>query len=263
MKNNFYFHGTRKAFLKTLLKEGLKTKYGRATLTLNPVYTSYYSSESTKGSVKKAGIKPIIKEGVLVAFKIPEKNIEVAKDSHITIRKREKIITGWPNRYKTEQHGYYTDKKKRYVCLDKKYIVAVFSYNKLFLKVLEKVRKTIIMGKANERFIKNSIEKLEKILSDKKIQHITPKTSLRDISHAAVYGTIRNIVLREIRQSELSLLVLNGWKIENMGDHPVKLKNKKEVEDSIRNIGKIINWKFIPKDARKEYFELREMLDKN
>ncbi len=174
MKTEIYFHGTRKAFLKSLLKEGLKTKYGRATLTLNPVYASSYSSESTKGhyfSAKKADkeLKLIIKGGVLIAFKIPEKNVKVAKDSHIIIRKRERIITGWPNRYKTEQHGYYPDKKKRYVFLDKKYIVAVFCYSNIFLKVLKNIKKAIIMGKINDRFVKYSIEKLEKIFSDKKI----------------------------------------------------------------------------------------------
>ncbi len=76
-----------------------------------------------------------------------------------------------------------------------------------------------------------------------------------------LYGMIRNLVLREIRQSELSLLVLSGWKIKNMGDHPVKLKNKKEVEDSIRNMKKIINKRFIPKDVRQEYYKLIKLSD--
>mgnify|MGYP001615169687 FL=1 len=170
-------------------------------------------------------------------------------------------MRGWPNRYKTEQYGYYPLDKTKKVCIDKKYIVAVFAYSLIFLKTLNSLAREISDGKIDEIKVKWYTRKLEKILSNKKIQLVKPVISLKAISSSMVYGMIRNLVLREIRQSYLSIMKLKGWSIINCGDHPVKLKNKKEIDCTVKNIGKIIKEKFVSKDIRKEYYKLLNIQD--
>ena len=51
----------------------------------------------------------------------------------------------------------------------------------------------------NNKKTKNYIKKIKKILSNKKIQIISPKISLDKLAKIIVYGMIRNLILREIR----------------------------------------------------------------
>jgi hypothetical protein len=96
-----YFHGTSKSNLNSILKKGFSIKHGRATFTTNPLYTASFSSTKTWGTTKKLDAQPVIKEGMLLAFKDPENKMKVAKESFIIFKKKDKIITGWPNRFKT------------------------------------------------------------------------------------------------------------------------------------------------------------------
>ena len=118
MKQKIFFHGTRKDFIKEIFKKGLVTKYGRATLTTNPKYSISFSSASTRGAINKIEDYPAtIRVGALMVFKIPQNQVRIAKNSNIILKKKDKIITGWPNRYKTQQYGYYPlDKTKKVYC---------------------------------------------------------------------------------------------------------------------------------------------------
>jgi hypothetical protein len=69
---------------------------------------------------------------------------------------------------------------------------------------------------------------------------------------------VRSIVLREIRGSYLSIMRLKGWEIKNIGTHPVKLKDKKEIRNSMKNIEKIIKKDFLDRDIKKEFLELKK-----
>ena len=104
MGSNFkeiYFHGTQKKRLKKLLSEGLKSRYGRATFTESLKYAAIYSGKDNK---------EIIKSGIFAVFQ--NKCIKPALESDIILNKKEKIITGWPNRWRNKQYGYFPKSKK-------------------------------------------------------------------------------------------------------------------------------------------------------
>lgn len=247
---NIYFHGTSKSNLSSILQGGLRVKYGRATFTTNPLYALSFSSAKTWGTTKKLDEGLIIKEGMILVVKDSENKIKVAKESFIIFNKKEKIISGWPNRFKTEQFGYF----KRGNVLSKN-VVGAYSYDKNFISLLNQIKDKITSGKIDEKYIKGSAMKLEKIL--KRLQITESKISTPEISNSMVYGMIRNQILREIRTCYLSIFALNGWKIANYGSHPVKLKNKNEIAQIFRNMGRIINKRFISKEIKKEYLRLK------
>ncbi|MFH1607931.1 MAG: hypothetical protein ABIA78_02260 [archaeon] len=250
-----YLHGTERKNLNNILKEGIATKYGKATLTDNPKYTISYSSKKTWGTTKKINdYLDNIKGGMIVVIK--SRNIKVAEDSNLIYDNKNKIISGWPNRYKTEQFGFFPKKKTELVTIKPSSIVAIFGFNKLFIDFLNKLFQEIIGGKIDEKKIKKYVKMLLKILSNKKLQLIKPKISIEKIADSMVNGMIRNLILREIRQSYLSMMKLNDWKIINHGGHPVKLKNKKEIAETKKNLLKIIDEEFIEKDVKKEFKEV-------
>jgi len=238
---NIFFHGTKKILLDEILDKGLKTSHGRATFTQNPNYTLNYCGENP------------IKEGFLLVFR--NKNIKKAKDSELVLKKKQKIITGWPNRWRTEQFGYCPISSKKEPILNKRYLLAIFSFNKEFLKTLDSIFKNIKEAKIDNKKIEIYSKKIEKILSNKKIQVIKPKISLEKLSKIMVLGMIRNIILREIRANYVSSLVLKGWKIYNPGQHPCNrwLKKRKEIVKQMKSISKIINEDSIPVDVKAEF----------
>jgi hypothetical protein len=260
---NIYFHGTRKEILDNLLKEGLRCEYGRATLSTSPKYALSYSSSSTWGTKKKIeNYSRVIKEGMLLVYNPPADQVRVAEESNLVFKKDSKIITGFPNRFKTEQFGYFPkDKSKKN--LDNKYLVAVFSYTQILIDCLLELQDKIIFGELDKDYIKLSIKKIEKILSDKKLHLIKPRISFKKVATATVSGIIRNIVLREIRQSYLSIMNERGWKIKNSGGHPVKLKSLENVKCSLKNIKKFVDKNLVQKDVRKEVNKLFSWMDKN
>jgi hypothetical protein len=239
--DNIFFHGTLKKNLDEILNKGLKTRYARATFTQSPKYALYFSGKDPK------------KEGLLLVFK--NKNIKKAKDSHLISKKKQKIITGWPNRWRTEQFGFYPKVYKKEPVLDKKYLLGIFAYNSQFLKALDSIFNNIVQAKLNKKIITGYMREIENVLSNKKIQIIKPKIYLKKLSDIAVYGMIRNAILREIRANYISSLVLNGWKIYNPGQEPCDrwLKERKDIVKQMKAISKIINEDFIPADVRKEF----------
>jgi len=96
-------------------------------------------------------------------------------------------------------------------------------------------------------------EELEKILREGNLWILKPRISESKIAKSIIEGMTRNLMLREIRQTYLSKRNLEGWKIENYGDHPVKLKDKKQVIKSISILSKLIKSNVIPKDIKNEF----------
>jgi hypothetical protein len=239
--DNIFFHGTKKVLLDEILTKGLKTRHGRATFTQNPNYTLNYCGENP------------IKEGLLLVFR--NKNIKKAKDSELILKKKQKIITGWPNRWRTEQFGYYPISSKKEPILNKRYLLAIFSFNVEFLRILDSIFKDIKEAKINSKKIKIYCKKIETVLSNKKIQVIKPKISLEKLSKIMMWGMIKNIIFREIRANYVSSLVLKGWKIYNPGQHPCNrwLKKRKDIVKQIKSISKIINEDFITEDVKAEF----------
>ena len=228
MDVNIFFHGSKKVILNEILNKGLKTRYGRATFTQNPKYALNYSGKNP------------IKDGVLLVFQ--NKYIKRAKDSEIVLNKKEKVITGWPNRWRTEQFGYYTKNKKEEVILDSKYLLGIFYYNAEFLSLLETISKGIIKGKINKKRIKEYEKKIKEILSNKDLQAMKPRISLEKLSKSMIYGMIRNLILREIRANHISFLVLNGWKIRNPSQLSCKkwLKKREQINIQMFAFSKMI-----------------------
>jgi hypothetical protein len=200
--------------------------------------------------------KFIIQDGIMLVFKDIENTIKVALESDIKVHPRKKVIDGQPNRFKTEQHGFFPKKKTKFVCMDKKYLVGIFAYNKIMLRTLDQIFYKIIEGKLKESNIQTYSRKLEKILNNKKIQISKPRISLKTLSEQMISGMIRNFVLREIRQTYLSIMKEQGWKIIPSGDHPVKVKDKEGIKKSFENMKKIIDKRFVPKDVKNEYYKL-------
>ena len=250
-----YLHGTEKKNINKILREGISTRYGRATLTENPKYTISFSSSKTWGTTKKIeDYSYNMKDGMIVVIR--NRNIRVAKDSDLIYDKKKKIITGWPNRYKTEQFGFFPKKKTESVTIKPASIVAILGFNKRFIDFLNKTSQEIKKDDIDEKKIKNYIRKLTDILSNKSLQLTKPKIDMKKISESMVKGMIRNLILREIRQSYLSMMKIKGWEIINNGDHPVKLKDEKELKATKKNLLKIITKKFISPDLRKEFKEV-------
>ncbi len=252
-----YFHGTEKKNLTNILNEGLKTKYGWATFTQNPVYTLSFSSSRTWGTKKKIeDYSTIIRGGMMLVFKIPKSLMKVAVESDLVMKPKNKIITGWPNRFKTEQYGFFPSKNKggNRIVVPSRYIVAAYSYNQNFIETMQNISRGIISGKMNKKLAK---KKLEKLFSDKSLFLLKPKISNSSIARLTLEGMVRNIVLREIRTLYLSKMNLAGWKIENYGNHPVKLRAEADIDKSIRNLIKIIRENPIAPDIKEEFKELQ------
>lgn len=246
------FHGTNKFVLPDILKNGLKTKYGRATLTTNPYNTFSYATtgesyikgliknndggklykiqqelldfgvihqkdlENQSGWIIKAGRyfnnpEHISESGVLLVYKIPEKYIKVAQESDVVFDQQNKKITGWPNRYKNEQFGYYPKKITEEVTIDKQYLVAGFSFNKHLVDLIQKMKNELSVSELNKEFIDNYSNKLTDQLSNKKIQILTNRTTIKHIVESMIFGMIRNFTLLQIRTAELSRFIFQGW----------------------------------------------------
>ncbi len=95
-----YFHGTRKKPIRSILKKGMHTRRGRATFTQNPKYASNCCGKTTR---------EITKNGMLIV--VTSRYIRPTKDSFLVLKKKNRIITGWPNRYRAEQFGYFSKTK--------------------------------------------------------------------------------------------------------------------------------------------------------
>lgn len=252
-----YFHGTEKKNLEKILKRGFKTESGRATFTMNPQYTFSFSTKKTWGTKKKIeDYSSIIKEGMMLVFKVSNNHMKVAIDSNLVFLKDKRIITGWPNRFKTEQFGYFVEKKDKKIIIPKKYLFGAYSYNKELIDEIKNISEDIILGRINKVNILKHKKILTRIFSNKLLWLISPKNNISDLVSEIIDGMIRNLVLREIRQTYLSKMNYTGWKIENYGDHPVKLKNEKQIKESMENMKKLIKQKFISKDLRIEFDNL-------
>lgn len=203
--------------------------------------------------------KFVVQDGVMLVFRNVNNIIGAALDGEIKIHPRKKVIDGQPNRFKTEQYGFFPKKKTGIVVVDKKYLVGVFAYSERMLKILDQISCKIIKGRLKQVDIQRYSEKLEKILGSKKIQIIEPKVSLPFLSEQMIYGMVRNLILREIRQTYLSIMRERGWRIVPSGDHPVKLKDREEIRASLEMLKKAIVQSFVSEDIKKE---CRELLDK-
>lgn len=241
---NVFFHGALKENLNEILAKGLKTKYGRATFTQSPKYALNY-----------AGKNPT-KDGILLVFR--NKGIKKARDSHLALKKKQKVIAGWPNRWRTEQFGFYPKHYKKEPVLGKRCILGIFAYNKEFLRLIDSLFCSIINAKIDSKAIAKYTKGIEKVLSKKDIQIIKPKIPIARLSKIMVHGMIQNLILREIRADYISTLVLNGWKIHNPGQEPCDrwLKQREDIAKQLKAISKVINKKFIPTDVRAEFLLL-------
>jgi len=255
-----YFHGTKRRLYTKIIKQGLVTRNGRATFTKNPAMAVNYLSTKLKNATKKMNNYLKIKEGMILVIQGNNQEIRVANESYLVHKKNEKLIEGWPNRFKTEQHGFFLKQKTKKVIVPPRKIPAAFKVTNTLVSEWKKTIKLIESGNINNEKIKLQIERMTNLIADKKIWMHPPSIPVKLIAKEMVLGIVRNVVLKEIRQSYLSVMKQNGWKIENRGDHKVKLKTNAEVLASIQNIKKIIGEKFVPKIARTEYAELVKLL---
>jgi len=242
-QRDIFLHGTTKDVLNKVKKDKLYTKAGRATFTQSLKYTTYYAGETDT---------EILKNGVLLVFK--SKYLKIAKDSWIKVKNSSKTVIGWPNRWRTEQYGFFPKSKNQH--LGEEQLVASFYYTSEFLAFIDEMFDRIIAADISQTWIDAQIARLAKLLSKKEIQAITPKISLKILAETMVRGTVRNLILREIRANYISCLVLNGYKIHNPGQHSCDRWLKKDVKKSIGSVAKLIDKKFIPSDVRAEFTRL-------
>jgi len=238
-----YFHGSPKKNLKSILENGLQVEYGRATLTTNPLMCLNY------GEVRFS--QDNLESAMLLVIDDKEAKVHLANNSDISIDAQEKTVKGWVNRYKNEQFGYFGDGS-----IAPESIVAVFSFSSQMLNILKGIKDAVKLGTVNQRIIESCINALSRQLSKTELQLVAPKIQISDISQSMILGLVRNIALLEIRQNKLSSLLLDGYEIDNLGDHEVALKHtKEEVNQSGENIQNFINSDFIDPDVCKEYYK--------
>ena len=112
---------------------------------------------------------------------------------------------------------------------------------------------------------KNYIKKIKKILSNKEIQIISPKISLDKLAKIIVYGMIRNLILREIRATYISFLVLNGWGIHNPSQETCDrwLKKRKDIIQFTNSLSNLLDNIPMPPDVKEEFLQVKQQITKN
>lgn len=239
---SLYFHGTTIDHLKEILDLGIKTRYGRATFTKNPVYTFAYSGQEN-----------ILEQGLLLTIQDKENKIRKSVDCEIVLDRDAKIISGWVNRFRTEQFGCFPEKKEENVILPTDLIVAGHVYNKRLVELLRDIVLIIKSGEINKDIISLWQKELSALYDNEKLKVMNMLVTPEFMASETIQGMIISVSLREIREYYLGRLVLNGWTIKNNGDHPVNIKTSIiEIEKSEEGIRKLLRNDFIPNQVREE-----------
>jgi hypothetical protein len=252
LKKKFFFHGTPKTNVKGIMSNGFEVERGRATFSISPLYASSFSSLVTRDAVKSRDLGAIVNDGVALVFS-GDKKFRVAKESTISINPKTKLVKGWPNRFKSEQHGHFSSSRKMRGVLSKRKIVAILKYTPDLLRTLNELTLKVKSGKLSSFDITTFIDSIQKQVSSKEVHHIVPKVSPSELALSITLGTIRFQVKREIREAWLSTLRNQGYTISNNGKHPVKLRTPQEVNQTVNSLRKIINKDFVDLDLRKEF----------
>lgn len=221
----YFFHGTTKEVAREIRQRGMAIKKGRATFTQNPEMTLPYAGE----------------DGIILVFR-DDGNFKVAVDSDIQIDRQDKSITGWINRYKNEQFGYYANSGK----VPSDLLVREIEVSPELFKLLKQIKQDI------------KIACIDALILEKYQTELSSLASINSqVAEAAITGMLRNIALLLIRTLELSTYAQNGWRIVNKGDHEVKLFEVDEMPQVKSALSNLINQKLLDQDMIDEFIKIQ------
>jgi hypothetical protein len=252
LKLKVYFHGTFVSKLPRIKKNGFKAKYGRAVLTTNLLYSAYYSSPITRGKMNKPDFNAIIRDGIALVFIDKKGIVKIAKDTQAKFYFKEKVVKGWPNRWKTEQQGFFPKKKGASFKIPFFKFAFSLHFNKEIISLLQKLTKLVNTGELTKKDVDKFVNAFNEQLSKKGVVDGVP-SHIRVVAKSIVLGCIRNTIKRKIRESILGILVSDGWKINNKNRHKVKFLNREGSLYAVKALAKIMGASFIDKDIKAEF----------